>query len=108
MLFFSEIVHRLETEIAFAQPSWQDSSKGAPEQKKTSPGFEDDQSSMCLSATQQAKLIASIVEAYSRRLAACAVSNPSFRDDCSADFTRVVKSYNEYQFAISSVRNYCR
>ena len=91
-----------------AQSTKQENTKDNQEQKKSSYGFEDDQSAICLSATRQAKMIASIVDTYSRRLAACAVSNPSFRDDCSADFTRLARGYNEYQVAVSSVRNYCK
>jgi hypothetical protein len=101
-------MYRPESEIALAQATSQDTTKETQEQKKASPGFEDDQSAMCLSATQQAKLIASIVDSYSRRLAACAISNPNFRDDCSADFGRLVKGYNQYQFAVLSVRNHCK
>lgn len=63
---------------------------------------------MCLSATQQAKFVASIVESYARRLGVCAASNLSFQDDCAADFTRLRQSYNQYQLALASVRNYCR
>lgn len=82
--------------------------KESKEQKRSSSGFEIDQSAMCLSASQQAKLIASIVESYSRRLGACAVSNLSFQDDCSADFARLRQGYSQYQLALVSVRNYCR
>ena len=94
--------------IGMAQSTKQEATKDNQEQKKSSFGFEDDQSAICLSATRQAKMIASIVDSYSRRLAACAVSNPSFRDDCSADFGRLARGYNEYQVAVSSVRNYCK
>ena len=94
--------------LGMAQSTKQEATKDNQEQKKSSFGFEDDQSATCLSATRQAKIIASIVDSYSRRLAACAVSNPSFRDDCSADFTRLARGYNEYQVAVSSVRNYCK
>jgi hypothetical protein len=97
-----------QSEIVFAQGFGQDPKKEAQEPKKSSPGFEDDQSALCLSAQRQAKQIASIVEAYSRRLAACATSNPSFRADCSIDFRRLVSSYNQYELAVSSVRNYCK
>ena len=93
--------------IAMAQTK-QKGTKDNQEQKKSSSGFEDDQSPICLSATQQAKMIASIVDTYSRRLAVCGVSNPSFHDDCSANFTRLARGYNEYQVAVSSVRNYCK
>ena len=94
--------------LGIAQSTKQEATKDSQEQKKSSFGFEDDQSAVCLSATRQAKMIASIVDTYSRRLAACAVSNPNFRDDCSADFTRLARGYNEYQVAVSSVRNYCK
>jgi hypothetical protein len=109
VLFLSAVIHRPKDEFALAQATRPDSTKENQDQKKTSPGFEDDQgSAMCVSATGQAKLIASIVETYSRRLSACVISNPNFRDDCSGDFGRLVKGYNQYQFAVSSVRNYCR
>jgi hypothetical protein len=98
----------LQTERVLAQAKKQDTTKETQEQKKPSSGFEDDQSGMCLSAIAQAKLVASIVESYSRRFGACATSNPNFRDDCSIDFGRVIKSYNQYQFAVASVRNHCR
>ena len=94
--------------IGMAQSTKQEATKDNQDQKKSSFDFEDDQSAVCLSATRQAKMIASIVDSYSRRLAACALSNPSFRDDCSADFGRLARGYNEYQVAVSSVRNYCR
>ena len=94
--------------LSIAQSTKQEVTKDTQEQKKSSSGFEDDQSAICLSATRQAKMIASIVDSYSRRLAACAVSNPSFRDDCSADFGRLARGYNQYQVAVSSVRNYCK
>jgi hypothetical protein len=98
-----------QTERVLAQTKKQDTTKETQEQKKPSSGFEDDdQSGMCLSAIAQAKLVASIVESYSRRFGACATSNPNFRDDCSVDFGRVIKSYNQYQFAVASVRNHCR
>jgi hypothetical protein len=96
-----------QTERVLAQAK-QDTTKETQEQKKASYGFEDDQSGMCLSAIAQAKLVASIVESYSRRFGACTTSNPNFRDDCSVDFGRVIKSYNQYQFAVASVRNHCR
>ena len=96
-----------QTERVLAQTKKQDTTKETQEQKKPSSGFEDDdQSGMCLSAIAQAKLVASIVESYSRRFGACATSNPNFRDDCSVDFGRVIKSYNQYQFAVASVRNH--
>jgi len=41
------------------------------DEKKPSSGFEQDQSTLCLSATNNVKLVASIVEQYSRRLGAC-------------------------------------
>jgi hypothetical protein len=94
--------------IAGAQSTKQEPMKEGQEQKRPSSGFEDDQSAICLSATQQAKMIASMVDSYSRRLATCALSNPSFRDDCSADFGRLARGYNQYQVAVSSVRNYCK
>jgi hypothetical protein len=111
---------RPDTDLAHAQAIKQDGTKdspeqkqpssgfGSPEQKQSSPGFEDDQSAMCQSATRQAKLIASVVETYSRRLAGCATSNPNFRDDCSMDFRRLANGYSQYQLAVASVRNYCR
>lgn len=109
VLSLSAVTYRPEGELVFAQATRPDSAKETQDQKKNSPGFEDDQgSAMCLSATRQAKLIASMVETSSRRLSACMISNPNFRDDCSGDFGRLVKSYNQYQFAVSSVRNYCR
>jgi len=109
IVLFPTISRRPESEIALAQATRPDSRKETQEQKKPSSGFEDDQgSAMCLSATRQAKLIASIVDTYSRRLGSCAISNPNFRDDCSGDFERLAKGYNQYQFAVSSVRNYCR
>jgi hypothetical protein len=94
--------------IGMAQSTKQEATKDNQEQKKSSSGFEDDQNTVCLSATRQAKMIASIVDSYSRRLAACAVSNPTFRDDCSTDFARLTRGYNQYQLAVSSVRNYCK
>ena len=97
-----------QTESVLAQDKRQDTKKETQEQKNPSYGFENDQSGMCLSAIAQAKLVASIVESYSRRFGACATSNPNFRDDCSVDFGRVAKSYNQYQFAVASVRNHCR
>ncbi len=107
VLVFLAANHCLDNHLAFAQTSQQDQTKDSKEQKRKSSGFEDDQSAMCLSATRQAKLIASYVEGFSRRLGACATSNPNFRDDCSVEFARLAKGYNEYQLAISSVRNYC-
>jgi len=99
----------LHRDLVFAQgptnpsPSFE---KTAPkDEKKPSPGFEQDQSGICLSATSNAKLLASIVENYSRRLGACSTS--SLRNDCSAEFRGVVQSYNQYQLAVSKVRNYC-
>jgi hypothetical protein len=109
LLFLSAVTHRPEGGFALAQATRPDSTKEPQDQKKPSSGFEDDQgSAMCLSAMRQAKLIASIVENYSRRLGACTISNPNFRDDCSGDFERLARGYNQYQFAVSSVRNYCR
>ena len=99
--------HCLDSHLALAQTSKQDQTKDSKDQKRNSFGFEDDQSAMCLSATRQAKLMASYVEGFSRRLGACATSNPNFRDDCSVEFSRLTRGYNEYQLAISSVRNYC-
>ena len=107
VLVFSAVNHCLDHHVALAQTSKQDQTKDSKEQKRNSSGFEDDQSAMCLSATRQAKLMASYVEGFSRRLGACATSNPNFRDDCSVEFARLTKGYNEYQLAISSVRNYC-
>ena len=104
VLVLLAVNHRL---VALAQTSKQDQTKDSKEKKRNSSGFEDDQSAMCLSATRQAKLMASYVEGFSRRLGACATSNPNFRDDCSVEFARLTKGYNEYQLAISSVRNYC-
>ena len=108
ILFHSADTDRPQGDIVFAQGLRQDTTKESKDQKKPSPGFEDDQSAMCLSATQQAKLVASIVETYSRQLGACATSNPNFRNDCSAEFRRVISSYNQYQLSVSSVRNYCK
>jgi hypothetical protein len=96
-----------QANLSFAQSMTQDTTKETKDLKRPSPGFEDDQSAMCLSATRQAKLLASIVESSSRRLGACSTSNPNFRQDCSAEFRGVVQSFNQYQIAISSVRNYC-
>lgn len=98
----------LRVEAGSAEGANPDLAKETKEQKRSSSGFESGQSAMCLSATQQAKLAASIVESYSRRLGICAASNLSFQDDCSADFTRLRQSYNQYQLALASVRNYCR
>ena len=103
----------LPRDLVFAQGSAKDEKKPsagfeetAPKnEKKLSPGFEQDQSGLCLSATGNAKLLASIVENYSRRLGACSTSN--LRNDCSAEFRGVVQSYNQYQLAVSKVRNYC-
>ena len=103
----------LPRDLVFAQGSAKDEKKPsagfeetAPKnEKKPSPGFEQDQSGLCLSATGNAKLLASIVENYSRRLGACSTSN--LRNDCSAEFRGVVQSYNQYQLAVSKVRNYC-
>jgi hypothetical protein len=96
--------------IVFAQGFGEETKKDSKDPKKTSPGFgfEEDDKSMCLSAERQAKQAASIVEAYARRLSACATSNPSFRADCSIDFRRLVSSYNQYELSVSSVRNYCK
>ena len=94
--------------LVFAQGITQDPTKETPElKKKPSPGFEDDQNPQCITATQEAKLVASIVESYSRRLGTCSISNPNFRNDCSLEFRRVVQSYNQYQLAVSRVRNHC-
>ena len=60
---------------------------------------------VCLPSRKQNWL--SIVESYSRRFGACATSNPNFRDDCSVDFGQVIKGYNQYRFAVASVRNHC-
>lgn len=103
----------LRREFVFAQGSSKAEKKSssgfeetAPKKEnKPSPGFEQDQSALCLSATSNAKLVASIVENYSRRLGACSTSN--LRNDCSAEFRGVVQSYNQYQLAASKVRNYC-
>lgn len=95
-------------QVALAQDLRPDKTKESKDQKKPSSGFEDDQSAMCLSATQQAKLVAAVVESYSRRLGACVTSNPNFRDDCYVEFGRVVKSYNQYQTTVSTLRNYCK
>jgi len=102
------LVFSLLEPVSMAQSTKQEVTKENQEQKKASSGFEDDQSAVCLSATRQAKMVASIVDSYSRRLAACAVSNPAFRDDCSTDFGRLARGYNQYQLAVSSVRNYCK
>lgn len=91
-----------------AQGGNPESTKETKEQERPSSGFEDNQSATCLSATQQVKLIASIVESYARRLGACVASNRGFQDDCSADFARLRQSYGQYQLALASVRNYCR
>src|SRR5690349_11499122 len=91
-----------------AQSTKQEVTKDSQEQKRSSSGLEDDESAICLSATRQAKMLAAIVASYSRRLAACALSDPSFRDGCSADFGRLARGYNEYEVAVSSVRNYCK
>ena len=103
----------LQRDLVFAQGRAKDEKKPsagfeetAPkDEKKPSSGFEQDQSGLCLSATSNAKLVASIVEHYSRRLGACSTSN--IRNDCSTEFRSVVQSYNQYQLAISKVRNYC-
>jgi hypothetical protein len=109
ILLIFMIFGRIERELAFAQSTKQEGTKDNQEQKKPSFGFqEDDQNEMCLSATRQAKQLASLVDSYSRRLAVCATSNPNFRDDCFVDFGRLARSYNQYQVAISSVRNYCK
>jgi hypothetical protein len=107
VLVFLAVSYCLNSDLALAQASKQNQTKDSREQKGSSFGFEDDQSAMCLSATRQAKLVASFLETYSRRLGACATSSPNFRDDCSVEFARLAKGYNDYQFAISSVRNYC-
>jgi len=109
VLFVSAVPYPPQRKLVLAQATGQDTTKEAQEQKKPSPGFEDDdQSAMCLSATRQAKLVAAIVESYSRRLGACATSNPNFRNDCSVEFRAIVQSYNQYQLAVSSLRNYCK
>jgi hypothetical protein len=108
ILFTGFLVFLLLEPVSMAQSTKPGVTKDNQEQKKSSSGFEDDQSAVCLSATRQAKMIASIVDSYSRRLAACAVSNPTFRDDCSTDFGRLARGYNQYQLAVSSVRNYCK
>jgi uncharacterized protein YfbU (UPF0304 family) len=95
-------------EIVFAQGVGQDATKATKEPKTTFPGFDDEQNAMCLSYQRQAKQVASIVDAYSRRLGACATSNPNFRADCNIDFRRMVASYNQYELAVSSVRSYCK
>jgi len=95
-------------EIVFAQGLGKDATKATKEPKTPSPRFEDEQSAMCLSSQRQAKQIASIVDAYARRLGACATSNPNFRADCNIDLRRVIASYNQYELAVSSVRNYCK
>jgi len=102
------VSYRAEPKLVLAQGT-EEKTKETQDQKKPSPGFEDDdQSAMCLSATRQAKVVASIVESYSRRLGACATSNPNFRNDCSVEFRAVVQSYNQFQLAVSSRRNYCK
>jgi hypothetical protein len=108
VLLTALVVFTAVAPLGMAQSTKQEATKDNQEQKRSSFGFEDDQSAICMSATRQAKMIASIVDSYSRRLAACALSNPSFRDDCSADFGRLARGYNEYQVAVSSVRNYCK
>jgi hypothetical protein len=108
VLFVLAVTYRAEPKLVFAQGT-QETTKETQDQKKPSPGFEDDdQSAMCLSATRQAKVVASILETYSRRLGACATSNPNFRNDCSVEFRGIVQSYNQYQLAVSSRRNYCK
>ena len=108
VLFVLTVSYRAEPKLVFAQGT-EEKTKETQDQKKPSPGFEDDdQSAMCLSATRQAKVVASIVESYSRRLGACATSNPNFRNDCSVEFRAVVQSYNQFQLAVSSRRNYCK
>jgi hypothetical protein len=96
-------------EIVFAQGLGKDATKATKEPKTTSPGFEEEQqNAMCLSVQRQAKQIASIVDAYARRLGTCATSNPNFRADCNIDLRRVIASYNQYELAVSSVRSYCK
>jgi hypothetical protein len=47
--------------LGMAQSTKQEVTKDNQEQKRSSSGFEDDQSAICLSATRQAKMIASPV-----------------------------------------------
>ena len=91
-----------------AQGLGQDATKATKEPITTFPGLEDEQKAMCTSVQRQAKQSASIVDAYARRLGTCATSNPNFRADCNIDFRRMVASYNQYELAVSSVRNYCK
>ena len=103
----------LRRDLVFAQGSTKAEKKSSAGFEETAPknenkpslGFEQDPSALCQSATSNAKLVASIVENYSRRLGACSTSN--LRNDCSAEFRGVVQSYNQYQLASSKVRNYC-
>jgi len=94
--------------IVFAQGPGQDATKATKEPQTTFPRLEDEPNAMCLSVQRQAKQSASIVEAYARRLGACATSNPNFRADCNIDLRRVIASYNQYELAVSSVRSYCK
>ena len=86
----------------------QDTKKNTENQKSEERAKpEEYQSAACLSALQQAKLVASILETYSRRLTSCAASL-NVRDDCSTDFGRVRRIYSQYELAVSSVRNSCK
>jgi hypothetical protein len=110
VLFILTATGLLQSEMVLAQGFGEDTKKETKDPKKNSPGFEfeDEKSAMCLSAERQSKQVASIVEAYARRLGACATSSPNFRADCSIDFRRLVSSYSQYELAVSSVRNYCK
>ena len=102
----------LDTFIPFFEGSGllfaQDTKKNPENQKSEDRAQpEEHQSAACLSALQQARLVASILETYSRRLTSCAASL-NLRDNCSTDFGGVRRAYSQYELAVSSVRNYCK
>ena len=91
----------------------QETKQAAPKEKRNfeepAPDPDDERGgAMCISAKRQAGNLAALVTTYSRRLGACSMSDATFRNDCSAEFRAVVLGYNQYQIALSSVRQYCK
>src|SRR5919109_2231088 len=92
-LLLAAFIVQPEGRLLFAQAVKQETKKETQEQKKDRPQFDDqdDQSAVCQSAMQRAKLVASILETYSRRLSLCATSL-NFHDDCSTHFALLRKA----------------
>lgn len=68
---------------------------------------DDVQSEECCDARSRAKSAASDLASTSRRLTSCAESGSDY-DDCSSEFSRVKRTYSDFEDSFSSANVECR